>query len=352
MKILITGMNKAQTHEDFYLRQHLKVVPSHYSLLRSLRDAGHTVDQLIYDPSMAGKYDKVIVFLAGPRQMVTGYLYQGLEAIADYPTCVLAFDDWQTAEILHGLRPDVNLYDKFILGNQGRDADSITEDEKRRHSIALDTISSKKNRVLLSVFAGGDCGLLLDWPKELLYGYNPNPYHLHRKYDNNYGKDTFAPIGLERVSPALKKREFNFASLVQSKTKKWIKAQKTNAWPINYYGSKAEKQDRYKEWDMVRIYEEQWACLMPGYHHAGSGWWRARPTQCADAGSILIGDKKELEIYYGVNNPCTNIRACDIEDLDTATLTTIADMQRDSLYALHPLNKQKQQDELAACLFL
>ena len=45
MKILITGMNKNQTTKDFYLRQQLKVVPSHYSLIRCLEDMGHDVEQ-------------------------------------------------------------------------------------------------------------------------------------------------------------------------------------------------------------------------------------------------------------------------------------------------------------------
>ena len=43
MKILVTGMNKNQVTENFYLKQQLRVVPSHYSLLRCLRDMGHTV---------------------------------------------------------------------------------------------------------------------------------------------------------------------------------------------------------------------------------------------------------------------------------------------------------------------
>ena len=47
MKILVTGMNKNQVTENFYLRQQLKVVPSHYSLLRCLRDMGHEVEQRI-----------------------------------------------------------------------------------------------------------------------------------------------------------------------------------------------------------------------------------------------------------------------------------------------------------------
>ena len=45
MKILVTGMNKNQVTESFYLNQQLKVVPSHYSLLRCLRGMGHEVEQ-------------------------------------------------------------------------------------------------------------------------------------------------------------------------------------------------------------------------------------------------------------------------------------------------------------------
>ena len=46
-KILITGMNKNQCTEDFYLRQQLQVVPSHYSLLRCLRDMNYEVEQRV-----------------------------------------------------------------------------------------------------------------------------------------------------------------------------------------------------------------------------------------------------------------------------------------------------------------
>ena len=49
MKIIITGMNKNQCVEDFYLRQQLKVVPSHYSLIRCLRDMGHEVEQRVVE---------------------------------------------------------------------------------------------------------------------------------------------------------------------------------------------------------------------------------------------------------------------------------------------------------------
>ena len=45
MKILITGMNKNQCTENFYLRQQLSVVPSHYSLMRCLKDMGREVEQ-------------------------------------------------------------------------------------------------------------------------------------------------------------------------------------------------------------------------------------------------------------------------------------------------------------------
>ena len=67
MKILITGMNKNQTTKDFYLRQQLKVVPSHYSLIRCLEDMGYEVEQrLVKIGEDLSDYDKVICFLASP----------------------------------------------------------------------------------------------------------------------------------------------------------------------------------------------------------------------------------------------------------------------------------------------
>jgi hypothetical protein len=101
---------------------------------------------------------------------------------------------------------------------------------------------------------------------------------------------------------------------------------------------------------MVQVIARDWGCLMPGYEHAGSGWWRARPLQCADAQSILLGDRKELEVYYGADFPYLELRASDLVDATYADLVLIADAQREALYRLHPLDKLVQHFELNTVL--
>ena len=88
---------------------------------------------------------------------------------------------------------------------------------------------------------------------------------------------------------------------------------------------------------------------MPGYFHAGSGWWRARPLQVADAGSILIGDWKEMIIYYD-DDELASIKAQWITLMNDKQLEDLAQAQRDAIYKTHPLDKGIQQDELRRIL--
>ena len=103
MNILITGMNKLQCTKDFYLEQQLKVIPSHYSLIRCLEDMGHTVTQRHVEiGETLDEFDEVIVFIHNPSGFA-GYVYNALWAISQVPNCILAFDDWQTDSIYSGL---------------------------------------------------------------------------------------------------------------------------------------------------------------------------------------------------------------------------------------------------------
>lgn len=337
-RILITGMNKLQVTENFYLRQNLKVVPSHYSLISCLRDMGHTVEQraISFDDNISG-YDKVIVFLTSPRQLNALYFYNGLISVFKRPDCILAFDDWQIKDIYKSLekcKDEEELFNNFTLRNQEY---KLEKEEylkyKERFLQGLNIILSKENKVLLSAFKGGDLNKLIDYPTNLLFSYNPNPYHINK-------------IG----NSLIKEKRFNFASLVQSKTKKWIKKQNTS-WPIDYYGSKKEKQIRLKEEEMCNVFAKDWGCLMPSYDNVGSGWWRARPLQVADAKSILIGDKEELMIYYR-NEEMSTKKACELENMDTFQLQEFALKQKEALYKNHPLSKDVQKAELTVILSL
>lgn len=341
MKILITGMNKLQCTFDFYKDQQLQVVPSHYSLIRCLRDMGHEVDQRHVEiGETLSEYDEVIVFIHNPSGFA-GYVYNALWAVSQKPDCILAFDDWQVDSIYKGLldlEDPEKMFRPYVKDSHKNIPDNIESYEKV-FDTAIDKIESKTNRMLISAFAGGDLSLLLDYPANLLYRYNPNPYHLNRQPESN------------GLFDEPKERVFNFAGLVQDKTKKWLKNEGVDkhSWPLKQYGSRKDGQDRVTEDQMVNIYSQQWGILMPGYFHAGSGWWRARPLQVADAGSILIGEPKEMMLYYN-NEELANIRAKDIVDMLDFDLTCIAVAQRNALYQTHPLDKSVQQQELNACL--
>lgn len=341
MNILITGMNKLQCTRDFYLEQQLKVIPSHYSLIRCLEDMGHTVTQRHVEiGETLDEFDEVIVFIHNPSGFA-GYVYNALWAISQVPNCILAFDDWQTDSIYSGLvalKDPAKLFRQYVKDSH-KFVPADVEKYERTFLESIDKVESKTNRMLISAFSGGDLSLLIDYPKELLFPYNPNPYHLNRQPEVN------------PLFPEPRERVFNFAGLVQDKTKKWLKAQGVDkhSWPLKQYGSRKDGQDRVTEDVMVTIYSQQWGILMPGYFHAGSGWWRARPLQVADAGSILIGEPKEMMLYYN-DQRLANIQAKDIVDLSDSELEQLAKDQRDALYQSHPLDKDIQKAELNACL--
>ena len=340
-KILITGFNKQQCTRDYFrFNSQLKIVPSHYSLAMCLEDMGYDVEQRqVTIGESLDSYDEVIVFLHNPGGFAE-FVYNGLWAIYNRPSCIMAFDDWQTEGIYEGLlylKTEGKLFREHIKGQCKFDISGI-EAYEREFLAAVDTIESKKNRMLVSAFAGGDPTLVLEYPRERMFTYNPNPYNLNRQP---------AP----KFFDAEKERVFNFAGLIQRSTKKWLNNQKVNdtGWPLKLYGSKKDGQDRVTEPEMVNIFADHWGILMAGYFHAGSGWWRARPLQVADAGSILIGDPKEMFIYYK-DEQLANVKPMDLVDMKDSQLEELARAQRAALYASHPLDKEVQKMELSFCL--
>ena len=335
-KILITGMNKLQVTEDFYKQQQLQVIPSHTSLLACLRDMGYEVTQrAVVVGEDLKDYDHVIVFIHNPSGFA-GYVYNALWAIYNRPDCIMAFDDWQTDSIYKGITDlkDVEKLFRPYVKDSHKDIPDNIEKYSSEFIKAVEIIESKKNKMLISAFSGGDLSLLLDHPN--LYQYSPNPYHIHRQASVFFGD---------------KERVFNFAGLVQDKTKKWLKAQavESTGWNLKKYGSRKDGQDRVTEDVMVDLYGQQWGILMPGYFHAGSGWWRARFFQVADAGSILIGDPKEMMVVYK-NQEAATIKASDLPSMTEQQLTDFAAFQKDCLYSAHPLDKLVQQSELRKVL--
>jgi len=358
-RILITGMNTNQTTKDYYLRQELQVVASHYSLIRCLEAMGFEVEHRhVTVGEDLSAWDEVIVFLHSPK----GYcqrLFAGFWAVHARPDCILAFDDWQTDQIMSSIKlfrayfTDNNASYAFRAYTLDIQKEHYTEEFLAKHTMdfvhAIDTICSKQNRLLISAFAGGDIDKLrTGWPRDRIFTYNPNPYHLNRRPDNNYGRGVVDMFGSSVVSNEAKKREWNFSSLVQNKTRSWLDRQGVT-WPVNIYGGRRgeNQSERVTEDTMCEIYAQQWGCLMPGYFHRGSGWWRARPLQVADAGSILVCDDDEGRVY---GEAYVGLRARDVESKDLDGLVALARQQRDCLYSKHPLDKATERAELQAIL--
>lgn len=381
-KILILGMNKNQCTRQFYLRQQLKVIPSHYSLYNALVDMGYDVDQRT--PTLGedlSQYDEVIAFIAGPRQLVATSVFECLWAISQHPNCILASDDWQVPDLFKGVvkcdgNPD-ELFAQFILDVNKKTLEDVKPYEAQ-FMAALKTIANMKNRMLISAYStshlSGDYGPhhlfgKIEYPRDRLFTYNPNPYHRNRVWEDighdgaenpDYKKPT---LQMNEVEPRpVKERRFNFASLVQSKTQKWLKKQgftgslkdeeagDIGTWAVDLYGSKKESQKRLTEDEMVKVITRDWGCLMPAYEHSKSAWWRARPLQCAMAKSILIGAPEELAVYYGEDYPYFDLTAQDLPNLSDSELTEIADTQYEAIMRIHPLDKEVQKEELSICL--
>jgi hypothetical protein len=360
-KILITGMNTAQCNKDYFLRQELQVVASHYALIRCLEDMGYAVEQRPVElgEDLSG-YDDVVIYMHS-IQAFCQYLYSGMYAIAARPDAILAFDDWQMDQIYNSfagfivsIKDKKNAYREYLLDQyQGKEDAATIESYEQHYLDACNLVLEKKNRLLISAFDGGDLSLLeLGWNGPV-FRFNPNPYHLNRTPENNYGEPgSIFSFSDNEVQYADKLRAWNFSSLVQKKTRKWLDKQNSKDWnwPIHFYGARRGeevKQQRLTESEMCRVYNAQWGCLMPGYFHSGSGWWRARPLQVADAGSILICDEREGSVY---GEAYVGLTADKVEGMDLDQLIKTACMQRDCLYEKHPLDKSVTRAELSAIL--
>jgi hypothetical protein len=360
-KVLITGMNREQCVRDYFLKKELKILSSHYSLIRCLEDMGYEVEQR---PVTIGEnldhYDEVIVYLHS-IQSFCQHLYDGLYAIKARPNAILAFDDWQVDQVI-GSYPQYkrnledeeryNPFRQYLIDLYYGDSDVDTiKAHKQDYKDACDIIMSNNNRLMVCAYAGGDLSRLnVGWKEDRIFSFNPNPYNLNRRPENNYGEEggIASFFGVETTEPEDKQRAWVFSSLIQNKTSKWLKNQNLQ-WELLSYGARRgeHKSSRVTEPEMCKVYNKNWGCLMPAYYHAGSGWWRSRVQQTIDAGSILYCEDAEGKIY---GDAFIGLNTSDIEQMDMSQLVDLAARQKECLYDNHPLDKSVERAELTKIL--
>jgi len=328
-KILVTGFTRAACTRDFHKTSQIGLCTAHYSFVECLEDMGWQVDQR---PVTAGedlsKYDKVVVFMMHISPFNT-YMYGGLWAISQRPDVLLAIEDWQSPKNINTWAKDVDktlasITNDYYINNVVAEKE-LKPEWKSAFRDALSTIASGTRPVTMPTHLGGDYKMLFpNWDQDKIHSWFAPAYTLHRE-----------------VSPSLfeepKQRVYNFAGLIQSETEKWFNKVTDNAtWQIMQYGSKTKKQRRLTEQEMMTTFKDQWGVLMAGYWHAGSGWWRARPQQTADVGSILICEDKEGAIF---GDPYVGLTCAKLEGMSDEQLIKLAFDQKEAYYSSQPMDK-------------
>lgn len=343
MNILVTGFTRAACTPNYHEKSQIGLCTAHYSFINCLRDMGHTVEQraVTAGEDLSG-YDKVVVFLMHISPY-NSYMYGSLWAIGQRPDALLALEDWQSPKNINTWRKDV---DK-ILASITNDyyINSVVAEKRLEESWlpvfkkALTIISSGTRPITLPVHLGGDFKMLLpEWESDKVFSWFAPAYTLHR-----------VPNATLFDEP--KERTFNFAGLIQSETERWFNKVTDGAtWPIKQYGSRSKKQTRLTEQEMVGVFKDHWGILMAGYWHAGSGWWRARPQQIADVGSILICDDKEGAVF---GEPYVGLNCKILQEMSEGQLENIAESQKQAYYESQPMDKsitRNQLEEYISCV--
>ena len=327
MKILINGISQLHCQEDYYLKQQLKVVPSELALVRILRELGHTVEQR---PVTWGEdldsYDKIITYLCGTDSFVCGHTPGALWTLKRDDT-LIAFDDWQTDRTIQDgtFKHEAKWKPNFCKQMQGME-------DMRDELDELHYDWCKGRKVLAPMFSNGNMDLLFnktrrrkgDWLKEQnmkIYGYDPNPWLPGRIPEGDYIEN--------------KELEWVVAGLNQT-SRGYMKKWKPTL-PVIELGGRGENGLRMPEPEAIEWFGEKWLHAMPGYSHAGSGWWRSRPSQLAGAKVVTYCDPREGVIYgpsWVIDDPLK------LEQMTEAELKALAELQAQEFFERHPIDEE------------
>ena len=334
MKVLITGPTPLQCKEDYYLQQQIKVVPSEQALTRILRELGYEVEQkAVKWGEDLDSYDKVITFLCGTDSFVCRHTGGALWALYNRPDCGVALDDYQVSRTLRDgtQRPHAKWRDAF------RELQKLDLDNRGLlDSIHLDWMKNKK--VLIPAFYGGDYNKLFtkakkkhgEWVEEQnveIFGYYPDPWLEAR------GPVSEIPIekDMEWVVAGLSKENRAAAS-------KW-----NPTLPVIELGGKGANGVRMPEPEAIEWFTTKWLHCIPSYDHKGSGWWRSRPVQLANAGVVSYCHPEEAVLYgpsWVIDDPLK------LEAMSTSELQELAIKQSNDFFEHQPQDKQRPVDDL------
>jgi hypothetical protein len=322
MKILITGQTTLDCVEGHYLNQQLRVIPGVVALVSGLRELGHEVEQRIVKwGDDLDQYDRIITFLGPTDTFCAGYTDGALWTLTREDT-LCAISDWQTDRVfLDPLKKEAKWKEVFAGQLNG-----ATDREK------IDELHDQwlcGRRILLTAFEGGDLDLVFSKASKKmaatericegysLFGYDPNP---------------LLPLRRPKTTFDAKIRQWIVAGLSEANRKSWKKLKPTL--PVVEVGKRGQGGIRMPEDEIVDYFAKSWYHWLPGYSHAGSGWWRARFQQLSDGLVISVcADPKEAEIFgpsWVIADPLS------LEEMSDKELHELAVQQRKEFVERHP----------------
>lgn len=336
MKILITGITKLQSVEDFYLGQELKVVPSELALVRALRELGHEAEMSrVRWGDDLDKYDRIITYIACTNAYSALYTDGALWTLKREDT-LIAVDDWQFhLTYTNGTNPSTAKR-KWVGGATGliRQLNDCPASREEIDGLHYDWANNRK--LLLPAFNGGDLDIMFayfkrskrwkDWfatQRTELFGYDPNPWLPLRVPEH------------PSLPSNLKKKEWVVAGLGKQ-NREYLNKWKPTL-PVVELGGRGENGFRLQEPDAVEWFGERWLHAMPGYNHAGSGWWRSRPSQLAGHEVVCYCNPKEGAVYgpsWVIDNPL------ELEDMTEKQLEELGKLQAAEFFERHPIGEE------------
>ena len=326
MKILITGINRLQFEEDYYLKQQLRVIPSEVALVKGLRELGHevTMKQVQWGEDIS-KWDRIIAY-AAPTDTFIATATDGFLWCLTRDDTLLAIDDWQVGRVLADcLRPEAKWKETFV--GQMNGLSPLEKDVA--DSLHFQWCCGRK--ILFPAFEGGDLSLLLlegmekiekaelDCDSMKLFSYDPNP---------------LLPLRRPKTTLLEKERVWVVAGLSEANRKAWKKIKPTL--PVVEVGKRGAGGIRMPEDEIIDWFAQRWFHYMPHYKHAGSGWWRARPQQVSDGMAITVCHPKEGAVFgpsWVIEDPR------QLETMSDSELHDLAVRQRMEFVERHPVDE-------------
>lgn len=343
MKILLTGTTTLMSNRQ---RQRTSTFLSFFPLLfRLLQEMGHEVDWRSVKPGerLARSYDLALLGL----QAVNGlagkqYRYGTLWAATELPHAVV-FDDWQVRTSARSLRykgdaDGLSLDDEeALLGDNLWKTAMLGRRELEERRYALEHHFSEIEAVRRSWFAELPLVIapLFDWGRAEQFR------ELHPMSRLCAVDPSSCIERMPTTEVVTKQRRWYYAGLKDHKDTLRKMGLGESRWPLVTQMPVAGKRGwgRITEQAVVQMYADSWGVVSVPYSRLmlGTGWWRSRFNFCAQVGSIMLCDRREI----GLLDPDVfGLSVNHIEGLTHEGLRQLAEHQRLELERWAPTREQ------------